>query len=491
METSGAYGKILFGLKVRQARTQLGLSFAELSEASGLSISYLNEIEKGKKYPKPEKVRSLARALKVPAGELASSELTGSLAPVGDLLRSNFLQELPLEFFGIEPGKVVEIIASAPREVGAFISTLVDLSRNYALREEHFYFGALRAYLEMHQNYFADLEEAADRFREQFGPWPQDAARVLPFLRQLLQAHWSYRIEQNALAAYPEFAGLRAVFLPSSRRLLLQAGLTPVQEAFQLGKELGFQYLGLEKRAQTSSLIQVHSFEEALNHFKASYFAAALLIDRKAFSTDLHHFFEQERFHGEMVGDWASKYLVSPETIVQRMSNLLTGEWGLSKLFIWRFVQHAGTGAVRIDKELNLVRDHLPSRNSLREHLCRRWSAVQLLNAVNGRHEALMDIQKVTVQQTGQTFLCLSMARPALPAADHKVSIVLGLLVDEALAGKVRFLQDPQIETRIVNQTCERCNIADCHERMAPPVFFEQREQFRKMREILEQLNQG
>lgn len=57
--------KIIFGLKVKQLRKGQQLSFAELSARSGLSISYLNEIEKGKKYPREDKIEALAEALKV------------------------------------------------------------------------------------------------------------------------------------------------------------------------------------------------------------------------------------------------------------------------------------------------------------------------------------------------------------------------------------------------------------------------------------------
>ena len=38
---------IIFGLKVRQARTGAGLTLSELAAASELSPSYLTEIEKG------------------------------------------------------------------------------------------------------------------------------------------------------------------------------------------------------------------------------------------------------------------------------------------------------------------------------------------------------------------------------------------------------------------------------------------------------------
>jgi len=64
--------KIIFGLKLKQARTEKRLSLAKLSESSGLSISYLNEIEKGKKYPKPDKIQSISIALGLNFDEMVS-----------------------------------------------------------------------------------------------------------------------------------------------------------------------------------------------------------------------------------------------------------------------------------------------------------------------------------------------------------------------------------------------------------------------------------
>ena len=42
------YIKLIFGLKLKQVRLKRNLSLFGLSKLSGLSKSYLNEIEKGK-----------------------------------------------------------------------------------------------------------------------------------------------------------------------------------------------------------------------------------------------------------------------------------------------------------------------------------------------------------------------------------------------------------------------------------------------------------
>ncbi|MCC7467453.1 MAG: helix-turn-helix transcriptional regulator, partial [Saprospiraceae bacterium] len=58
--------RIIFGLKVRQFRQERDWNFEELSQRTGISISYLNEIEKGKKYPQPDYRKRLAEVLEVP-----------------------------------------------------------------------------------------------------------------------------------------------------------------------------------------------------------------------------------------------------------------------------------------------------------------------------------------------------------------------------------------------------------------------------------------
>ena len=109
MDVKSINQKLILGLKVKHLRTKKGYSFSELAKVSGLSGSYLNEIEKGKKYPKQDKLKTLAAGLDVNFEELTSTKLTGNLAPLAALLKSNFLNELPLDLFGIELGKVVEL----------------------------------------------------------------------------------------------------------------------------------------------------------------------------------------------------------------------------------------------------------------------------------------------------------------------------------------------------------------------------------------------
>ncbi len=504
--------KIIFGLKVRQLRTAQNASFALLAEQTGMSVSYLNEIEKGKKYPKDDKIKLLATALNTTPDLLINQTLPKSLAPVETLLQSNFLNELPLDLFGIELSKVVEIIANAPLRVGAFISTLVELSRNYALREENFYFGALRSYLELHNNYFEDIENAVSQFTQQH-KIPTTHTIPAAYLGNILEEKLGYTLVEDGLSAFPELKNIRSVFVPKSKKLLLNATLNEQQRAFQFGKELAFSVLGLKERAYTSSLLRVKTFDEALNHFKAGYFSTALLMNLAAFTKDIEQFLSMEKWdNGATFERLIKKYEATPEMLFQRMTNVLPQFFGLTNLFFLRFIHNLRTDSFDMNKELHLNRRHHPHGNGLDEHYCRRWISISLLqelhntasrskntegasflnenekNALESSQNNInMDykigIQKSRYFQTNDEYLCFTVARPS--SNGRNASLTIGLLVDAEAKKRIRFLNDPDIPSREVSTTCERCAVANCAERAIEPLVIQRRESRLKLNDAL------
>jgi len=487
--------KILFGLKVKQLRREQSYSFAELSKKSGLSVSYLNEIEKGKKYPKQDKIDALAKALGVSSKDLTSRDFDERMTPVVDLLKSNFLNELPLDLFGIELTKVVEIIASAPARVGAFISTLLELSRNYALREENFYFSALRSYLELHNNYFPELEEAVQDFEESVH-LPDQRPLTAEVLGGLLEKHYGYTLVKDGLRQYPELTGLRSVFLPKKRELLLNGNLNDLQKSFQYGKELGFQFLKIKERAYTSSLLRSRVFEEVLNHSKSIYFSVALHMPLDRVKEDLKTFFARKSWDGEAWLDITKRYVVTPEMFYHRLTNILPQFFGIKKLFFFRFSNHLKTGHFEIDKELHLNHNHRPHSNSLDEHYCRRWVSISLLEDLRklqkeGKYvDTIVRAQISSYVGSRDQYLCLTIARPAYPSPDKNVSVTIGLLINDELRERINFLDDPALVRADVHTTCERCAIMDCKVRASEPIILQKRQRIHEIEERLETLIQ-
>jgi len=480
--------RIIFGLKVRQFRQERGWNFDELSRASGISISYLNEIEKGKKYPQPENQQKLADALELTREFLTSPELTKQFAPLGDLLQSNFLNELPLDLFGIELQQAVEIIARAPDQVNAFISALLEIARNYSLRDENFFFAALRAYQELRNNYFEEIEEAADAFVQKNGI-PEEGGVSSELLAHLLTVEFGYKIDDRGLERYPELQGLRSVYNPKRQRLLLNSRLNERQRAFQLAKELGFNVLNLTERPLASNFIKVKSFEEALNNYKAAYFAVAILVNHRSFIHDIQAFFDRPIWDGQPLIDMTLKYQASPEVLFQRF-NVLTREVGLDKVFFQRFIHDLDRDGFDIDKELHLNRRHQPHASGLNEHYCRRWLSITLLRdlAGQGSPPMLASIQRALFLDSGEEYLCIALAKPGFPTRGRNVSVTLGVLLDNHSKNIIRFWDDPAIPRIEVGITCQRCALVNCAERAAPPSVLQKREERKRMQEVLKKL---
>jgi XRE family transcriptional regulator, fatty acid utilization regulator len=488
--------RILFGLKVRQFRQERGWNFEDLSRETGISISYLNEIEKGKKFPKADNQQKLATALGLSVEFLMSPELTKQFAPLGDLLRSNFLNELPLDFFGIEIQQIVEIIARDPDRVNAFISAILEIAREYSLREENFYFAALRAYQELRTNYFEEIEAEAATFVRQHHL--SDNGGVPYFmLANLLENKFGCAVDHDGLADIPELQSLRSVYIPGSKKILLNGRLNERQRAFQLAKELGFQVLQLKERPLASSFLRVKSFEEVLNNYKAAYFAVAILVNRSAFVQDIGAFFGQPKWDGQVLIYLMEKYQASPEVLFQRF-NVLTKDFGLDKVFFLRFIHDLDRDGFDIDKELHLNRRHQPHASGINEHYCRRWLSPTLLRDLQQQQQhtgdnnlLLAGVQRARFLDTGEEYLCISLAKPAFPTINRNVSVTLGVLLDDHAKNAIQFWNDPAIPQTIVNITCERCPIEHCAERAAAPKVIQKREARKRMQEALARVVEG
>ncbi len=490
MNSKSLNQRIIFGLKVKQLRQERGLSFSDLSKQTGMSLSYLNEIEKGKKFPKKDKIQTLADVLEVAYDDLTDTDLPGTLAPVGDLLRSNFLNELPLDLFGIELSKVIEIIANAPVRVGAFISTLVEISRNYALAEENFYYGAMRAYSEMHYNHFSDIEQEANNFLNDH-ELPKGGAVSADLLHKILSTNYKYKIIENGLDDYPEMQHLRSVFVEKRKTLLLNGQITDIQRAFQFGKEIAFNYLNLKDRAATSSLQKISSFDQVLNHFKAAYFSVAILMSKEEFVKDTRRFFQNKKWDGQAFLNLMYKYNASPEMFFNRLTNVLPTTFGLRKIFFMRVFHNTQTDNFQMDKELHLDRQHQPHGNGLFENYCRRWLSLSLLKDLNdiqlgGKYVGtIVGAQRSKYFGTEDEYFALTLARPGNPGSNINISVTIGILVDEELHNTIQFIKDPSITDRVVNKTCQRCPIQDCKERAAPATIIQKRESRKKIQEAL------
>lgn len=477
MHPNSETARLIFGLKIRQLRIDKGIPASEVAKLSGLSPSYYNEIEKGKKYPKVEKIFDLARALDTDYETLVSLKLSKKLEPLAELLNSRILNELPLEWLGLDVYSLLELLWNAPSKVSAFISTIIEISRSYGMKVEGFFFSVLRTYQEIHDNYFPELEETAEELRKELGL--QDyAALSKEELAGLLKNVFGYSIQAFTSQEYPEFTDLRSLYFPEKKLLLFNSSLTNQQKAFTFAREIGYQRLGISNRPLISSVMEAESFEQVMNNFKASYFSAALLLPRRQMVSKMEELFASETWQPERILSLLDTYSATPEMFIHRISGLLATHFGLNNLFFLRLNHNVGEREYFLTKEMHLSRLHSP-HNTLAEHYCRRWvsskvlvelSEQQLNKVWNG--EALIRAQVSDYYESEDKYLVISIAYPSQPLKNVNSSLSVGIAINEDLKKVIRFVDDPAISRRIVNETCERCSIPDCLERVAAPVIY-------------------
>ena len=494
MEMDAQQLRFLLGAKLKRLRSEKGLSLTELAAMSRLSVSYLSEIEKGKKYPAPEKIIILAHAMGVPFNDLVSVADPGNLDPLTTILQSSFIKEFPFELFGIKPHELVNLVTNNPQQAGAFIRTLLEIGESYDMSVEQFLFATLRSYQKMHNNHFEDLEIAADEFARS-KKWKMQPPRRMEELKDVLVKEFGYEIEEIPLEEFPELTKFRSICSPGKqRKLFLNGRLLPSQKAFLLAREIGFCHLDLQKHPTTSTWLEVESFDEVLNNFRASYFGGALFIHRDTLVYDLERFFNRPRWSGDAFLDMMQRYEATPEMFLYRLSQLIPKYFGLQEMFYLRFNNEAGSKEFTLTKELNMSRVVVPHGMGLDEHYCRRWPSIQLLQEMadspksRRRSGASVEAQRSLFVDTGAEFFVIAIARPLALTENTNSSISLGFLVNDTFKGKVKFCNDGSVARVEVNETCERCSLprAQCKERVSPPAIYQKHEMHKKTVESLE-----
>ncbi|MBV6647527.1 MAG: helix-turn-helix domain-containing protein [Cyclobacteriaceae bacterium] len=462
----------IFGLKLKELRLEKGITYQELKDKSGLSVSYLSEIESGKKYPKGDKIALLAEALDVSYDDLVSIKVPKKLQPVINLIESDFFKAFPLIQFGLSPQKIIEIISQDPDKTNAFINTIMQIARNYEMKQEHFYYAALRSYLELQNNYFEELEDEVEGLHLEF-----IELKEVPFQPELLEdilLKIGVRTDYRKLSEFESLKDLRSLYHPRQRLLHINQGLTKGQKNYLLGREIAFQWLKFKKRSLSTPPQGKHDFEDILNNHMASYFAAALIMPQKEMTRDLKAFGAQRKWNESDFLSFLNRYDATPEMVLQRMTTILPTFFNVQNLFFLRFLH--SDGKFSLTRELHLPGAHNPHANELNEHYCRRWIATSIISELekdkdkNGSR-MIAKAQISEYHDSPNAYCCFSIAFPNVSNPSESMSVTIGFLMDKALGKWIKFLDDPAVDRKAVNVTCERCVIADCKERMAQPII--------------------
>ena len=456
--------KIIFGIKIKSLRTERELSLKDLSNKAGIAVSYLSEIESGKKYPKPEKLINLARALGVEYDALVSLKVKKSLDPFAALINSELIKQFPFHLFGISSRDILGLFKNDAENAHAFLQTFLQISRAYDMSLENFLFAALRTFQRQHNNYFPDLENLAD----QYALNNEIDYETINFdqLKKILEEKYLYQLEESELSRHPVLNSFRSIYR-GKKFLSINDKLLPSQKTFILAREIGFMELGVNERPLTSSWIKVQNFGQLVNNFKASYFGGALLIQKDQLAKEIKEFFNWSEWNAALFKNLLDKHRVTPEMLLYRMSQVIPGVFGLGSIFYARFTNSEDRLSVKLTKELNMTEVLVPYGLGINEHYCRRWLPLRLLKKLRQDNLSITTgVQKIQFVKSGATFLLLSMARPLSLSKERESAIALGFKIDDKSQSLINFLNDPAIPEETVGETCERCPLTDCSERV-------------------------
>ena len=495
--------KFILGLKLSQLRREKKYPLKRLASLSGLSVSYLNEIEKGKKYPKPEKIFALAEALGVKYEDLVSLDLGANMTSLEKMLKTGALQNFPFEIFGVNSSGLMEMMSGAPDRFSALIDTIQKIIRRYDMRVEHLLLTAMRSYLEMNNNYFPDLEKAAEKFRKEH-KWLRGTgahrADVVTRLEQFLVREHGYEIDEVTLGKEADLHSQRSIFVAGAKnRLLLNPALEPMQRAFVLAREIGYRYLGLEARMATASPDESATFDQHLNHQRASYFAGALLLDQALICDAIGPFLAKKKWEPDALRELPVRFGATPEMFFHRLSQLLPRFFGLGQMYFLRFEHYTDTGRFRPAKELHFTRMHSTHSIGVNEHYCRRWVTMRLLEELSrqrkgagGESPVLVGAQRSKFPGTDNEYFSLSMATASGLREGVNACVTLGFAMTDTFREKVRFWADPSIPDKMVGDTCERCAITNCEVRASEPRILqrdqERARQSQALRDLIERV---
>jgi len=464
--------KYIFGLKIKELRQQKGITYQELNQRTGLSISYLSEIESGKKYPKGDKIALLAEALSVSYDELVSLKVPDKLQPVVDLIESEFFREFPLEEFGVSPQKLIEVVAQDPTKTNAFIKTIMQIAKGYELKKEHVFYAALRSYQELQQNYLEDIEDEVENLNLEF-----TELKDIPFQPEVLEEillKIGVRTDYQKISKYKSLTNIRSLYHPKNRILFVNSGLSKGQKNFLLGREIAFQWLKLKKRPVSTPPYGEHGFDVVLNNYLASYFSAALIMPKRTVIPDIKDFASAYKWDSNKFLKFLSRYDATPEMIMQRLTNILPTYFKLRNLFFLRMLKKGGK--YFMTKELHLNNIHNPHSNELNEHYCRRWLAVDIINQLETSGKSILSKAQLSKYYDSKNeYFCLSIAFPNVSNEQEFISVTIGFLNDLTLKKRIKFIDDPQVSRKEVNITCERCSVKNCVERAEEPLISNQK----------------
>jgi len=315
-------GPIQYGAKIRRLRQNRGLTQAALAERLGISTTYLNLLENGRRRLTPDLLIRLTRTLSIDLEEFGPEDDARIVADLEEVFSEPLFEQAPvdrreMEALVVERPEVARAIlrlhqayATARSSAESLAAQAMDSSDLATMDRVRLSSEQVSDFIQRHANHFPDLETAAEQL------W-RDARldRDGLYAGMIAQLERQHGVTVRVLTVN-ELRGAVRRFDPVRRELLLSETLRRGSRNFQVATQLGLLSCG-ETIAHLAEGPEFTSEESrALGRLAlASYFAAAVVMPYGDFLKNT----EAARYDIELLGH---RFRVGWEQVCHRLTTL-------------------------------------------------------------------------------------------------------------------------------------------------------------------------
>lgn len=311
--------KLYIGPRLRRMREQAGLSQQDMATRLGISLSYVSQLENNQRPVSAAVLLKLVEVFDCELSEFSEDQDKRLLTELQALFRDRTLLKRDMP-----QATLVRLVEQVPEIAAAFVELAHQHQRlqdEYAHVVDRVYgdmqpnrlaplpHEEVRDFLNRRDNYIESLDRSAERLADVLGLVPRQ--RTAALREELMRSH---RIEVVDMPANLE--GVMRRFDPRRRRLMVAAGLSDAQRAFQIAT----QYALITQRELIEREIAAAGMQDEqtcalARQGLAHYFAGALLLPYTAF-------LETARAVRYDIEALQQHFAVSFETVCHRLSTL-------------------------------------------------------------------------------------------------------------------------------------------------------------------------
>jgi predicted transcriptional regulator/DNA-binding XRE family transcriptional regulator len=453
------------GSRIRRERRSKGLSQSDLSKSLGISPSYLNLLESGRRTITVPLLIKIGNELELSLKDLTIESNKRILSDVMDVLSNEMFEDLDItnletnEFIGNNSNiaKALLVLNDSYKSLREDMQNRLEImdieSSIKEKKSTRLPVEIVSDFLQENKNYFDSLERKSEELRDMIGLriGPGIGSTEIKFISYLKIEH---KIDVNIVPPEEEQKSIRR-YDDKKKILFLSEMLTYTARNFHLAYQIAY----CEGQDLIDKIIKENKFysEEVIPLLKISllnYFAASLIMPYDDFLKSAKKY----KYDVEIL---MHHYAASFEQVTHRLTNLQRpGNQGVPFHFLKTDI------AGNVSKRFSLSGIHIPRHGGS----CPRWNV----------YIAFMNPGKIHPQISrmpdGKVYFCIARAyekgieKHGMP----KSFVSIGLGCDMHFAKELTYsegmdLKNKNLETPI-GVSCRICPRIDCQQRAFPPI---------------------